>query len=194
MRPLRAAATALVAVLALSSCEGGSDPADPSPTAQPSASSSEPSTTPPTEKPTEPVLPAAATKATEAGARAFITYYWDLINYAQVTGDVKTLGSLSAATCDTCSGIASDLRTHYESGGTITGGRNTPRITEVAELNSKSGSGFGFRVEQDVSHEPQTIVTSDGAKEEVDAGTDHFTSFLLWVDGDRWRLDVLEIK
>ncbi|WP_372492275.1 DUF6318 family protein, partial [Pimelobacter simplex] len=38
-----------------------------------------------------PVLPGAAKEASEEGARAFVGYYWELVNYAQATGDVRRL-------------------------------------------------------------------------------------------------------
>lgn len=195
MRSLRAALAASVAALALLGACSDDDPSpgDPSSTWTPTGKPETP-TSDATAKPTEPALPEAATKATEDGARAFIAYYWDAVNYAQATGDVRRLNSLSAHSCDTCRGVAADLRAHYRSGGRIDGGDNSVHITEAAELSTSSGAAFGFRIEQVVSHEQQTIVEGDGSEDQRDAGSNRFTAYVLWVDEDHWRLDVMEPK
>lgn len=193
MRPIRAAATALVASLALSACNGADDPADPTSSSTPSGSATAPSTTPPVATPTEPALPQAATKATEDGARAFIAYYWDLINYAQVTGDVKRLKALSAPTCDVCSGFVRDLGDLYRSGGRLVGGANDPSITEVAELSTSADDIYGLRVELVITHDAQTIVSADGSEDQRRPGTNRFTAYLLWTD-NKWRTDALDLR
>lgn len=192
MRPLRAAATALVAVLALSSCDGGSDPTDPSPTAKPSESSSVPSTTPPVETPTEPALPPAATKATEAGARAFIAHYFDLINFAQATGMVDALRAVSASTCAACTDLVERLRNQYQVGGRIEGGVNSLTTIKATEVTTTSKSAYGFQLKLDVFHDEQVLTDGDGGTEKREAGTNTFTALIMWTDG-RWRLDVLQV-
>lgn len=193
MRPLRAAATALVAVLALSSCDGGSDPADPSPTAQPSASSSEPSPTPPTEKPVEPVLPAAATKATEAGARAFITYYWDLINYAQVTGDVKPLKGVSGPNCAGCNAGINSVKKLYEDGGHLEGGEYAVNITKINKIKSRDSSNHAFEAQLSTRNKEQIRVNGDGSEEVSKPGSATVVVAVLWSTGS-WRLEIMEVR
>jgi hypothetical protein len=194
MRSLRAAVGAsAAALLLLAGCGGDPDPGDPSSTWTPTGTPESP-TSAATQAPVEPKLPQAATKATEDGARAFIGYYWDVVNYAQATGNLRTLRSLSAATCDTCVGFISDVRQLYESGGRIVGGSNNVRVTRASKLSTPSGSGSGFRVEHVVSHAAQTIVNKDGSKDERKSGSNAFTAYLLWADGTHWRLDVMELR
>ena len=195
MRSLRAALAASLAALALLAGCSDDDPSPGDPTSiWTPTSKPETPTSSATAKPTEPVLPDAATKATEEGARAFIAYYWAVVNYAQSTGDVAQLTRLSARSCDTCRGFIADVRAHYKAGGRIVGGSNTVRVTKASELSASSGSAFGFRLEQTVTHEAQTIIDPDGAEDEAEAGSDHFTGYVLWVDDTRWRLDVMELK
>ncbi|MFC7502117.1 DUF6318 family protein, partial [Nocardioides sp. GCM10030258] len=146
----------------------------------------------PTEKPVEPVLPAAATKATEAGARAFITYYFDVINYAQATGEVSTLNALSASTCGACEDLAERLRNQYEDGGRIDGGVNSLKSISATEVTTTSKAAYGFQMKLDVFHDEQTLTDSDGDTEERGAATNAFTALIMWADG-RWRLDVLQV-
>lgn len=191
MRPIRAAATALVASLALSACNGGDDPADPKSSSTPSASTTAPSTAPPVETPTEPALPKAATKATEAGARAFITYYWDLINYAQVTGDVKRLKSASGPNCDRCSAGINGIREVYRAGGHLTDGGYRSTVVSIKEVNASRSDLFAFESKTDVSNGAHVSVNADGSERSFGASTVTYLLYVLWVD-ERWRLDVME--
>ncbi|WP_051486300.1 DUF6318 family protein [Nocardioides sp. J54] len=192
MRPLRTLAATALALAALSGCSDEST--SPTETSSTPTESRSPTASPTPETPEEPALPDAATKATKAGARAFITYYWDVVNYAQATGDVSTLKKLSAPTCDTCKGFVANVQEHYAAGGVIVGGENRARITQVAKVSTSTGSAFGFRVEQVVTHEPQVIVDSQGAEDRRSKGSDDFTAYLLWTDRNRWRLDVMELR
>ena len=85
-----AAATALLVPLALAGCAED----DPQPKL-PSASATSPTTTASAtpDAAVEPTLPPEAQGKDEAAAEAFVRYFWDLVNYAQETGDVKTLKS-----------------------------------------------------------------------------------------------------
>lgn len=194
MRSLRAAlAASLVALALLAGCsDDDPSPGDPSATSTPTGTPETP-TTSATAKPTEPALPDAATKATEAGARAFITYYWDLINYAQATGDVKTLKRVSGPRCDACTGINQTLRNQYKQGGRIEGGTNKIHILKATELTTDSKSAYGFRLRVDVSHDPQTVHNGDGTAEDRAAGTNTVTMVLFWTEGERWRLDIMQV-
>ncbi len=186
------AAVAMLVLLLLSGCsDGNASPRDPSSTWSPTGTMQTPTSAAP--DPVEPQLPAAAKEASETGARAFIAYYWDLINYAQVTGDVKALRSVSGRTCDVCTGLAKDLRDLYRSGGRLEGGANHVTITEAATLTTQDKAAYGFRLELDISHEPQTIVHGDGSDEVRNSGSNKFTAYILWVDNRAWRTDALDL-
>lgn len=189
---MRAAVAAAVLLLVAGCSDGDPSPRDPSSTWSPTGTMETPTSAAP--DPVEPELPAEAKEASEAGARAFIGYYWELINYAQVTGDVKALKAVSARTCDVCTGLASDLRDLYRSGGHLEGGANTVSIAEAATLTTKDKAAYGFRLELDIAHEPQSIVQGDGNREERAAGVNRFTAYLLWVNNSAWRTDALDLR
>ncbi len=195
MRSLRAAlAASLAAVALLAGCtDDDPSPGDATSTWTPTGTPETP-TPSATAKPTEPALPDAATKATEAGARAFITYYWDLINYAQVTGDVRALKRVSGSTCDACTSVNQRLNDQYEQGGRIEGGTNSIRILNASELTTPSNSAFGFRLRVNVSHDAQTAYASDGTPDRRAAGSNTFTMVLFWTSDERWRLDIMQVN
>ncbi|GAB2990560.1 DUF6318 family protein [Nocardioides montaniterrae] len=105
------------ALLTLTAC--GSDPAPPP--ASPSSSSTSPSPT--NTAPVEPQMPGAATVDSKAGAIAFAKYYWQVVNYAQATGDTKYLSVLQHGSCRACTAGRKWIDSVYRAGGKISGGR-----------------------------------------------------------------------
>lgn len=201
MRLRRATATTLLTVLTpavtLTGCSDGDDPdgsAEPTSTWSPTGTMEQPSTSPASAHPTEPVLPAAATERTEAGARAFIQHYWDLVNYAQVTGDVTRLSATSGPDCSACQAFIDRVRVHYRGGGRIVGGSNEVTVLGAAKLSTPTKAAFGYEVSMDVTHDEQVIETADGKRDIRGPGTDRFTAYLLWIERSRWRLDVLAVE
>ncbi len=99
------AATVVVALLTafVAGCDEDDGPTSIPPSDSPSAPESseptEPTTTAtPTETgPVEPTLPTDAEEESKAGVKAFVTYYWDVINYATKTGDVRVAASIGPA-------------------------------------------------------------------------------------------------
>lgn len=195
MRSLRAAlAASLTALALLAGCtDDDPSPDEPTSTWTPTGKPGTP-TSSTTAKPTEPALPDAATKATEAGARAFITYYWDLINYAQVTGDVKALKRVSGSSCEGCNAGINGIREHYRTGGRVSGGAHRVEVKSLSELSTNSGSAYGFHGVVRASHADQTIISSDGTEDVRGPGSDTFDVYLLWLEANGWRLDVMELK
>lgn len=193
MRSLRAAlATSLAAVALLAGCtDDNPSPGDPSSTWTPTGKPETP-TSSATAKPTEPALPEAATKATEAGARAFITYYWDLINYAQVTGDVTALKRVSGPTCGGCNRAIDAVEKLYGDGGHAEGGDYALTIVGLKELTTDDKALYGMEAELKVRNAEQRIVR-DGDVEVSKPKTSAFTTYLIWVD-EAWRTDILEAR
>ncbi len=106
------AATVVVALLTafVAGCDEDDGPTSVPPSDSPSApESSEPTepttTTTPTETgPVEPTLPTEAEEESKAGAEAFVTFYWDVVNYATKSGDVRLLEHLDQPSCRGCEG------------------------------------------------------------------------------------------
>lgn len=74
-------------------------------------------------KPLAPVMPAAAKQKTSAGAKAFVRYYIELINYSWMSGSGDPLRSGSADSCSVCRELAKTVDRYTERGGWLHGGR-----------------------------------------------------------------------
>lgn len=192
MRSLRAALAASLAALALlTGCtDDDPSPGDPTSTWTPTGEPETP-TSSATAKPTEPPLPDAATKATEEGARAFITYYWDLINYAQVTGDVEALKRVSGSTCRGCSRVINGISDLYTDGGHAIGGEYTLRIERITEVTTPDKAALGIEAAIRVRNQEQTIVQGSGESARSVPATSRYLIYLIWVN-EAWRTDIVE--
>ena len=122
-----AIASSLLSALSLlttAGCTGAADPAEPTPPPTPPATASTPSPTPTgPATPTPPVMPDAANAHTKAGAKAFVRYFWQVVNYAQATGDTAPINSLNSSNCSACEAGVAAIDKTYEAGGHIVGGQ-----------------------------------------------------------------------
>ena len=109
-----AGAVAALTVAVLGACTGdAADPTTSTPTSSASSSSASP-TSPATSAspsptsayvPVKPKFPAAAKKQTDAGAVAFVEYYWAALNYAWTRPDPNILRGLSVEDCISCKSL-----------------------------------------------------------------------------------------
>lgn len=183
------AVSLMTATLLLSGCSDDRDPPDARSTSTPSGTIATPSTSAEA-TPTEPPLPDAATKATEAGARAFITYYWDLINYAQVTGDVKALKRSSSDSCEGCNQGVRAIRDLYEADGYIVGGAYTITISDLRDLESDSDL-YAFEALLTTTSQRQIVHRGDGTTHESKPGTGEAAVAARW-SSDSWLMEVMD--
>ncbi|GAA4096118.1 DUF6318 family protein [Nocardioides kongjuensis] len=186
------AAVAMLVLLLLSGCsDGNASPRDPSSTWSPTGTMQTPTSAAP--DPVEPQLPAAAKEASEAGARAFIAYYWDLINYAQVTGDVKALRSVSGPHCNGCKAGIRGVRELYAEGGHIEGGGYSVHLVKVNQLKSTNPSHFAFEAKLSATTDEQTVIAGDGTSTTNPVATSTVVVAVLWLDS-QWRLEAMQVS
>ena len=133
-----------VLVLGLSACDSGADGADPASTFSPTASTFDTPSSSAPPGPVEPTLPPAAKSATKAGAEAFVRYYWDVVNYAQRTGNTDRLRQLQAPSCDRCTKGAAWIDDVSRAGGSIVAGMN--RVLKARGGRSENRTGGWFVV------------------------------------------------
>lgn len=107
-------------LLTLSACSGSADPSPPP--SSPTLSSTPPTVT---SSPTAPVMPDAAKAHTKAGAKAFVEYFWEVVNYAQATGDTDVVRLITNSGCDGCAAGLSAIDKTYAQGGRVVGGTAT---------------------------------------------------------------------
>jgi hypothetical protein len=188
-------AATLALLLSAAACTGDDpDPRDPSSTWSPTGTMDLPSptATEPAE-PTEPVLPDAAKQASEDGARAFITYYWDLINYAQVTGNVKALKAASGPNCEGCDAGIDAVEQLYQTGGHIEGGDYVVQLAKVNQLKGNNPSDLAFEAKISASIAEQVVVEGNGDKKIHPEATSEVIVAAIWL-GSSWRLEAMRVS
>jgi len=107
-------------------------------------------------------MPDAAKAHTKAGAKAFVKYFWEVVNYAQATGDTESIAALSDPSCVGCSAGIDSIDRVYEKGGWISGGENRighPRIT-LGWVKQSAVADATF----DVFIAPQVVHSPSGAR------------------------------
>ncbi|WP_408895622.1 DUF6318 family protein [Nocardioides sp. R1-1] len=193
MRRLRALVALVLLIVGVTACSDDEPaPHDPSSTWSPTGTMEAPSSTA-AAVPIEPRLPDAAREASEAGARAFIAYYWELVNYAQVTGDVKALKAVSGTNCKGCAAGIEGIRTLYRDGGRLEGGDYDIEFKVMNELKDADGSGYAFEAKLTASTGEQTKVDGDGRTTRIPAGSSDVVVVAAWL-GSGWRLEAMQLS
>ncbi|KRF15531.1 hypothetical protein ASG90_12655 [Nocardioides sp. Soil797] len=179
-----AALGAIALITALSGCTDDSD-ADPEASESPSASGSPSETSTsetPSPGPTEPPEPAGMGEPTKKGAELLVRYYFEVADYAQKTGDVKKLRTLSRPGCGSCNNVVSGIHGIHKAGGFIHGGHHTIRSLKVTPIGS--GETAGFRVDIQLhSSKQQSRASSRGKVNHVPPAVDPVL-FALSTDSD----------
>lgn len=173
----------VVAALALLAACGGQKAAqDPPRTHSPTVSA--------TPSPTAPVMPALAREHTKAGAKAFIAYFWDVVNDAQATLDTATLRSLANPLCVGCNGGVGAIEKIKAGDGVSTGGDVIPTV-----LNSRRESTSTLRLMSLVLslHIQPMLVTypSPRAADSYPAATEK-ERFVLSEQPTGWQVELIE--
>lgn len=191
MHHRRLAALAIVPLLALGACNGDSDAEPPEPTAGATTTPPTPDPDPSPTGPVEPPVPDAMAKPTKAGAKAFVTYYWDVFNYAQATGDVRVLRSLALQGCDVCEDFSGAIRDLYRGQGSVEGGnRELLRFDTLRVLTASVGKVFEARFVISIDQH-QVSNGADGKVREFDAATTGY-SFQMLKSDRGWKVTYAE--
>jgi hypothetical protein len=134
----RAVVSALISglCLTLAACshDQAAGPIDP-PDNTTSSSVTTPTTTAPSDPAQDPppVMPALAKQKSTAGAKAFITYFVEVLNYSYHTASTSPLRGISAPSCDVCKRLVTGVAAMKKSGGSQSGGSWTAiRIFHIA--------------------------------------------------------------
>ena len=113
--------------------------------------------------PVEPTMPAAAKRHTAAGAEAFVKFYWEMVNYAQRSGDVDGLRDLGDKNCGACAGGLGFLDRIFKAGGQIRGGEVS--VFDLRATKVHAGQHVAFQVVVNVENTRQ-VVDMPGVKKD----------------------------
>ncbi len=188
MGKLAPALTALGLAATLTAC--GSEAA-PAPAPTPSIAASPTPSPTPTASATlaPPVMPEAAKAHTEAGAKAFVIYYWQVVDYSSATLETSLLEKLTGDGCDACHRGIDDLKNDAKHGITLVGGDDSVSDMKVAML--AHGKVDVAVVSLSLTNASQVERFPSGKTKRYPAGTVRERMTLQWLDS-RWQAAALE--
>lgn len=103
---------------------------------------------------TPPVMPEAAKAHTRAGAKSFVVYYWQVVDYAQLTLDTRLLKALSDPTCRGCQAGIATIDALASKHASVNGGAETIFNLAAAPITIRGRPVF---VTFEVTHQGQRI-------------------------------------
>lgn len=127
-------------------------------------------------------MPAAAIGNDAASAEAFVKFYWESVNYAQKTGDVTQLRTLST-NCRGCDAGITFITDVYEGGGSIEGGDG--RVTNV-DVGFIGDSNERAIVDFEVVSSKQEVDRSGADDDETFPGGRQAVRIILDPDKSGW--------
>jgi len=181
----RAVALVVGLALDLTGCGATHPTAPSSPT--PTTASTTPSPSPATAGP--PVMPDTARQHTTTGAKAFVIYFWQAVDYAQHTLDTTPLEDASNDDCLGCNRGIDGLKKDARRGATITGGDNTVSHYQ-AGLLTLGGTTF-TQAFFSLTNTEQTETFANGRTKHTKATTIQMRMLLQPVPGG-WSVETLE--
>lgn len=194
----RIAVVGLVTAALLGGCDGGEGSSASSSSSSSSSagvsgsatSSSVPSSTSSTSSsssatayvPVKPQFPAEAKKHTDAGAVAFVKYYWAAVDYAWTKPDADMLQNLEESTCTSCAGLQSSAEFFVQSGS-----RFSDPVFAVTRVEHVVTTNEVTQLACDVTQLRNTVVDKSGEPLREQARTDMQRAIeVVWRDG--WRM------
>jgi hypothetical protein len=118
-------------------------------------------------------MPPEAQARTPEAAAAFVRYWFSLVNYGYLTGDVKDLASVSSADCETCQSTIDRITDQYQSGGSFTGGEISVELAVAGAADASGVHNISIRIDQ----LPLKRMLSDGSTGEVSDGESDLVLF-----------------
>ncbi|WP_211254680.1 DUF6318 family protein [Knoellia aerolata] len=191
-----AVSAATVVTLALAGCNGGEEEPSASPTAtSPStpsvaASSASPSVTAtPSPSTTASInIPAAARANTDAGAIAFVRFWFDRVNEAFMTPNPSLIPALSSPSCRSCSNLADNPVQYAAKGQRVKPAPFKP----LRDVKSLGADSLGqYRVSFTLAQNAVSVVDSSGKVVESQKASSAVRIALLSRKGEQWVMQGL---
>lgn len=141
------------------------------------------------EEPVEPTPPAVMKGDGVEGAKAFVEYYFELLGYAQATGDTAAVEEVALTDCAACTGTVEFIRDVYETGGEVKGGDFTVSALKASLQGRFSSEGKSYAATGKVATSRQTI--SGSSKKTLNSETKpgaQELQFLVTHSDSGWRM------
>lgn len=190
-----AVALATAGTLALTGCNGGDKDPTPTPTKTATSASSPSSSTSPSSSPstsgTTPVdIPAAARSHSDAGAEAFVRFYFDEVNAAYLRPSDFTANrilQISTSTCKSCAAGAADVRSLAQAEQRLA----KPAFAPPADIQTQKLTATSYRVSFTMSQTNADVVDASGkVVDNQVAKSQAQLAALVWEEGS-WHMDGL---
>lgn len=140
--------------------------------------------------PSVPVRPTTASAKTDAGAEAFVGYWWELYGYSFASMESGLLRHVSAPDCGFCTSTAGVVEEHASESARFTGVRATTRDmfgVVYADRDVASVTGYVDLTDATVVGRSGNLETSYPARPDVG-----FVAALRWVDGE-WSMAAMAL-
>jgi hypothetical protein len=176
-----------IAILALAGCSGGVAPAGgPGPSGPPATTRST-SAAPQHDGP--PQGPSLAREHSNAGAKAFVRYYIDVLNYAWTNGNPRALREFDRRGCSLCSDFVTVLERRTRRGGRQVGGTFAVDRVGVAGVG---GDGEYLLVADITVSRGQSWATATSQPTRIHHDSHSLNIHLRWRKSS-WTLQNLEV-
>lgn len=182
---LAVTAAGVMAMAVLGACGTKDEPASPPPT---HSSTPSPTASP---MPTAPVMPEAAKAHTKEGAEEFVRYFWDVVNYAQATGDTSPIVDASADGCKACDAGVAGVEEVFRRGGRYIGGEAT--VERVSAELLGAGEQLFSRVVGEIDIAGFTIDLPEPAEDTVKPAVKHREQFDLVATSGGWLVAQFQV-
>lgn len=188
-----AVAAGVATTLALAGCNGGDeDPtATPTPTSSTSSSATPSGSATPTASASASVdIPAEARANTDAGAMAFVRFYFNEVNSAYrapAEGTADRITQISTNDCKSCIAGANDVRSLGKAGQRLA----SPAFAPLTGVSAQKVTDTQFRVTFTMTQTDAQVLDANGAvvDNQVAKSQGQIAS-VVWRDGS-WRMDGL---
>ena len=191
-----------VGVIVLPGCASGEDPVrvtvdvpsgfgTPPPTATEPGESTRTETQSPRDAATAVIhpLPVAGpelARPDDIGAMATVTYYLELFEYSQATGDMQAWQELATPNCSYCAAIAGRTERLYDGGGWVEGDVLT---VHTVEAQLQTGREIDYFVLVNLTESAHVFVYGSGKVRMLPERRVPFIAYGLVRVGERWMVD-----
>lgn len=180
------ASTLLATTLCAALAACGSEAAEPPPHTSSAPSTPAPTTSP---SPTPPVMPDLAKQHTAEGAKAFVVYFWQVVDYAMEALDPAALRPLVREDCTGCRGGIRFISKVRDRGGVLVGGDD--KVSSITANQVQLGTDSYYSLTFKVTNTEQRV-TYPGGQTKVFPRATSMDHFMIHATPTGWVVTTME--